>query len=602
MLAFPLWAQQRVQYEFRFPNRAHHEAEIRATFSEVRQPVLQVVMSRSSPGRYALHEFVKNVYNLRASDGNGHALEITRSNPYGWDISDHNGTVVVEYTLYGDRADGTYTGIDETHAHLNLPATLVWAHGFENAPVSLKFCIPEGSGWKIATQLSPRNDGAWSAPNLEWLMDSPVELSAHSMVEWKIENATFRLSLHHQGGDEQLAAFAEMCKAVVLEEEGVFGALPKYDSGTYTFLIDYLPYAYGDGMEHRDSTVITGTRDLNGSANSEIGTVSHEFFHSWNVKRIRPRSLEPYDFERADMSGELWFAEGFTNYYGTLVLKRAGLSTLDQFVDDMGGAVNDVLTAPGRNVFNIVDMSRMAPFVDRAASIDANNFANTFISYYTYGQALALGIDLSIRERFPGKSLDDWMRTMWQEHPDVNKPYTLADLQKTLAETTGSADFAEEIFRHVYGLEPMDYASLLAPAGMLLQKAHPGAVWLGAHKLNYLENGVEIASNTLRGSPLYNAGLDGGDRILQWDRKTVKTAEELQTWLAKRRPGEHVHLKVITRTGQKSVEMELKENPTLEIVTYEEAGRTVSPEVVAFRANWLGSKAFHMLPNINRTP
>ena len=560
-------------------------------------------MSRSSPGRYALHEFAKDVYNFRASDGNGQPLAVTRPNPYGWNVSGHKGTVVIEYTLYGGRVDGTYTGIDETHAHLNLPATLIWAHGFENAPASLKFEIPDGSGWKIATQLIPRKDGLWWAPNLEWLMDSPVEISAHAMSEWKVENAKFRLSVHHAGSDERVAAFAEMCKAVVLEEEGVFGAFPNYDDGVYTFLIDYLPYAYGDGMEHRDSTVITGTRDLSGSADSEIGTVSHEFFHSWNVKRIRPRSLEPFDFERADMSGELWFAEGFTNYYGLLVLERAGISTLDQFVDYMGGAVNTVLTAPGRKVFDVIDMSRMAPFVDPATSLDPNNFANTFISYYTYGQALALGIDLSVRERFPGRMLDDWMRTMWREHPDIDKPYTLADLESTLAETAGSTDFAEEIFRrHIYGMEPLNYAKLLASAGMLLQKANPGAVWLGARKLNYSEKGVEIASNTLRDSPLYNAGLDAGDRILQWDRKSLKTAEEMQAWLAKRRPGDHVRLKVVTRTGQKNVNMELKENPALEIVTYEEAGRPVTPEIAAFRASWLGSKAIHPLPKIDRAP
>jgi predicted metalloprotease with PDZ domain len=599
----PLCAQEPVRYELHFRNRAHYEAEIRATFSGVRQPVLEVVMSRSSPGRYALHEFAKDVYNFRASDGNGQPLAVTRPNPYGWNVSGHKGTVVIEYTLYGGRVDGTYTGIDETHAHLNLPATLIWAHGFENAPASLKFEIPDGSGWKIATQLIPRKDGLWWAPNLEWLMDSPVEISAHAMSEWKVENAKFRLSVHHAGSDERVAAFAEMCKAVVLEEEGVFGAFPNYDDGVYTFLIDYLPYAYGDGMEHRDSTVITGTRDLSGSADSEIGTVSHEFFHSWNVKRIRPRSLEPFDFERADMSGELWFAEGFTNYYGLLVLERAGISTLDQFVDYMGGAVNTVLTAPGRKVFDVIDMSRMAPFVDPATSLDPNNFANTFISYYTYGQALALGIDLSVRERFPGRMLDDWMRTMWREHPDIDKPYTLADLESTLAETAGSTDFAEEIFRrHIYGMEPLNYAKLLASAGMLLQKANPGAVWLGARKLNYSEKGVEIASNTLRDSPLYNAGLDAGDRILQWDRKSLKTAEEMQAWLAKRRPGDHVRLKVVTRTGQKNVNMELKENPALEIVTYEEAGRPVTPEIAAFRASWLGSKAIHPLPKIDRAP
>jgi predicted metalloprotease with PDZ domain len=560
-------------------------------------------MSRSSPGRYALHEFAKNVYHVRATDGQGHELRITRPNAYGWDVAGHNGTVIFSYTLFGDRADGTYAAIDETHAHLNLPATLAWATEFANRPISLKFDIPAGSDWKIATQLIPEADGAWSAPNLEWLMDSPVEISAHVMPEWKIEDATFRLALHHRGTDRQAGVYAEMCKAVVLEEEGVFGALPKYDGGTYTFLVDYLPYASGDGMEHRDSTVITGTGDLKQSASRMIGTVSHEFFHSWNVKRIRPRSLEPFDFERANMSGELWFAEGFTSYYGPLVLKRAGLSTLDQFAKGMGSAVNAVLTAPGRNVFDVIDMSRMAPFVDAATSIDPNNFGNIFISYYTYGQALALGIDLAMRERFPGKSLDDWMRTMWREHPDIQKPYTLDDLQASLAETTGSREFADEIFRrHIYGEEPMDYEALLAGAGLLLKKSHPGEAWLGSQHLNFSDQGAEISAYTARDTPLYRAGLDKGDRILECDGQTVKTSADLEQCIAQHKPGDQITVKASTWAGEKQFAVALGENPAVELVTFEQAGRPIPPAAAALREAWLSSKAMHPLPKIEQMP
>ena len=597
-------AQQSVRYELTFPNAVHHEAQVHATFVGVRSPVLEIVMSRSSPGRYALHEFAKNVYNFHATDEHGNALEVTRPNPYGWNIAAHGGTVSIEYTVFGDRADGTYDGIDETHAHLNMPATLAWAHGFETVPITLRFELPAGIDWKVATQLLPHPDGTWSAPNLEWLMDSPVEISNHAFPEWKMENATFRLSLHHQGSDAEAAVYAKMCEAVVLEEEGVFGAFPKYDGGTYTFLIDYLPYASGDGMEHRDSTVISGTGNLKDSASRMIGTVSHEFFHSWNVKRIRPKSLEPFDFEHADMSGELWFAEGFTNYYGILVLKRAGLSSLDQFFRSMGFAVNNVLTAPGREVFDVIDMSRLAPFVDAATSIDPTNNGNNFISYYTYGQALAFGIDLMIRERFPGKSLDDWMRTMWREHPDIDQPYTLADLQKTLGETVGNSEFAAEIFQHhIYGKEPLDYGGVVGAAGLVLKKAHPGQAWTGpAHGLNFSDKAVELTGYAQRGSPLYLAGVDKGDRILEWDGKALKSMNDLNDWLSKHKPGDTLTLNVVRRDGPQQAQLTLGEDPTEELVTFEEAGRPVTPEITAFRQNWLGSKALHPLPTIEKMP
>lgn len=598
-------AQEPVHYQLRFPNAVHHEADVTATFSGVRQPVLEVLMSSSSPGRYSLHEFAKNLYDFRATDGQGHELQVVRANPSQWNISGHHGTVVVTYTLYGDRTDGTYDDIDLTHAHLNMPATLVWGRGFEQAGASFQFDLPTGSKWSVATELIPHNDGTWTAPDLDRLMDGPVEISAHAMPEWTIEGQQFRLSLHHHGTKKEAKSYARMCKAVVLEEEGVFGAFPHYDGGTYTFLVDYLPYASGDGMEHRDSTVITSPGNLSDSANELIGTVSHEFFHSWNVRRIRPRSLQPFNFERTNMSGALWFAEGFTNYYGPLVLERAGLSSLKEFANAVGNAVSAVLTDPGRNVRNVIGMSDEAPFVDAATFIDPTNFANTFISYYTYGEALALGIDLSIRTQFPGKTLDDWMRTMWREHPDVQQPYTIDDLQKTLAESTGSAAFAETVFsRYIYGKEPMDYRGLLAHAGLVLRPEHPGEIWLGAsgrQPFNFSEDGVEIAGNTLRGSPLYDAGLDRGDRITNWNGRTLRNETELQAWLSEQKPGGHVTLQAETRSGKRKVEMPLTQSPKLETATYEEAGLPVTPEIAQFRKDWLGSKALHPLPEFKKT-
>lgn len=210
VVASSVLAQEPVRYELRFPNAVHHEGEVRATFSGVKTPTLEVMMSRSSPGRYALHEFAKNVYNVKATDGQGHALNVTQPNPYQWNVSGHSGSVVFEYTIYGDRADGTYNGIDATHAHLNLPAALVWAHGFEKAPAAVKFAIPEGFGWTVATQLALAEDGSWTAPNMDRLMDSPVELSKHALMEWTTGGSKFRMALHHQGTDQEAAAYAKM--------------------------------------------------------------------------------------------------------------------------------------------------------------------------------------------------------------------------------------------------------------------------------------------------------------------------------------------------------------------------------------------------------
>jgi predicted metalloprotease with PDZ domain len=601
-LCIPASAQQpQIRYEVSFPNAVHHEAEIRATFTGVKQPELNVVMSRSSPGRYALHEFAKNVYNVNVTDGEGHPLEVNRADPYSWKVSGHKGTVVVRYTLFGDRADGTYDGIDATHAHLNMPATFVWAHGMDKIPVSFRFLLPEGSNWKVATQLVPVGDGSYTAPNVDMMMDSPVELSAYDFEEWTVGDRQFRIALHHTGTKAEAAAYARMARAVVTEAEGVFGAFPKYDGGNYTFLIDYLPYASGDGMEHRDSTVIAGTRSLKQAAAQSIGSVAHEFFHSWNVERIRPKALEPFDFERANMSGELWFAEGFTNYYGPLILKRAGLSSIDRFNQTIGVAVNAVLTLPGRDIFNVVEMARQAPFVDAATANDPVNTQNTFISYYIYGEAIALGADLTIRTKFPGKSLDDWMRQMWKEHPDVQKPYTLDDLQSALGNATGDRVFAADFFRrHVLGKEAIEYQSLLEQAGLTVRKRPGNHVWLGALRYELSDTGMNITGPVLRDSPAYIAGLDRGDKVLEFDGKAMKTEADLTKWLDGHKPGDKTKLKVESRGGKKDLEMTLTESPSVEVVTLEKSGKPVTKAQLELREQWLSSKAVHALPEVKK--
>ena len=262
----------------------------------------------------------------------------------------------------------------------------------------------------------------------------------------------------------------------------------------------------------------------------------------------------------------------------------------------MGCAVSGVMTAPGRQIFNVVDMSRHAVFFDGGGSTDPVNTANIFISYYTYGQAIALGTDLAIRAQFPGKSLDDRMRAMWREHPDTQKPYTLDDLQQTLA-SVSSKEFAAQLFaNHVYGKEPMEYEKLLARAGILLRKASTPKVWTGVQGFTFSDRGADITTPTLRGSPLYDAGLDRGDRIVEWDGKAIKSQADLTTFLNAHKPGDRVKLQVETRAGKKEVDLELAGPPGYEMVPYEMAGKELTPETKAFRDAWLSSKAIHPAP------
>jgi predicted metalloprotease with PDZ domain len=604
LLASPAAAQQSVDYEIRFPNRVHHEAEVTATFRGVPagQP-LQVRMSRSSPGRYALHEFAKNVYAVRAEDGAGRALAFTRPDPHQWNVAGHDGTVTVRYTLFGDRVDGTYAAIDATHAHLNVPATFVFARGMEGAPVRVRFERPDG--WRVATQLVPTADSAvFTAPNLQYFMDSPVEVGPWDVREWTVAGtegrapSRFRLVVHHAGTAEELDRFAAKAQAVVAEQIALFGEPAGYDFGTYTFLADYLPWASGDGMEHRNSTVLTSAQSLAGAEMGLLGTVSHEFFHSWNVERIRPASLEPFDFEEANMSGELWFAEGFTSYYDDLFIRRAGLYTDAEYAEIAGGIAGAVVNAPGRRFFSPVEMSMQAPFVDAAASIDPQNRGNTFLSYYTWGSGIGLGLDLTLRSRFRNVTLDDYMGAVWREFGRAQtealapaRPYTMADLRRVLGEVTRDTAFANDFFaRYVEGREVVDYGALLARAGFLLRKSAAGRPVLGA-AIGEGEGGVMVTGAPLVSGALYAAGIDRGDLIVSFDGQPVATPDALRAALAARAAGDGVEIGFVQRGQRRTARVTLPENPSLEAVTYESAGMRVTPEMRAFRASWLASRA-----------
>src|SRR4051812_38282142 len=359
-----------IRYRLSFPEPQHHWMQVEASFTDLGSGTLELRVSRSSPGRYSLHDFAKNVYDVHAFAGDGHELATQRPDPYGWNVSGHGSAITVKYKVFGDRVDGTYLGVDTTHAHINMPAAIMWAHGLDDRPVSVAFEQPAGMQWQVATQLHPAGSPLEvTAPSLQYLMDSPSEFGPVALRQFTVGARTFRFALHHNGTDAELDAYVKDVEKIVQQEGAIYGEYPVYEPGHYTFLADYLPYASGDGMEHRNSTVMTASAALATDRSMLLDTVAHEFFHCWNVERIRPRGLEPFDFDRADLSGELWLAEGFTQYYGPLALQRAQLVDLRETASTFAGLI-DAVSAPGHLVRSAEEMSQMAPFIDGGRTID----------------------------------------------------------------------------------------------------------------------------------------------------------------------------------------------------------------------------------------
>ena len=584
---------QKVSYLVSFPNIVHHEAKIELQATDFTQKELVCRMSRSSPGRYATHEFGKNVYDVKAFDKSGKSLEVIRVDGDVYKVANLDGFVKIEYTLYGNHPDGTYAGIDQESVQLNAPATFMWIKGLENAPIEIQFKLPSNKKWTIATQLKPTNNtDKFTAPNLQYFMDSPVKIGDLSIKEWKLTNPdnktyNFRLALEAAASDSLKNVFAGKVQKVTQEAKMVYGEFPAFDYGQYTFLASINPYVKGDGMEHRNSTMIALPTKFDGSDNL-LGVFSHEFFHAWNVERIRPKTLEPFNYEKSNMSFELWFAEGFTQYYGELLLKRSGFNSLDEYCQTIGSLVNTKENTLGAKRISPVQASCQAVFVDAGVAVDKTNYPNTYTSYYPYGGAIALALDLELRAK--GITLDDFMKAAWQKLGKTEQPYVVQDLENILASVTKDKSFAANFFaQYVNGHESFNYAPLLQKAGLTLKKQFEGKAWLGD---NRFEEGtsLKIASNTLIGTPLYVAGLDIDDQIVKMDGKTVGKKADLDAILASHKPGDQLDIEFKHREETKMTSVSLLENPRFMVQTFESSGIAVSDDVVKFRKSWLDSK------------
>ncbi|SFH08727.1 M61 family metallopeptidase [Pedobacter insulae] len=595
LASFSVNAQQEISYELSFPNAIHHEAEITMSVPNVPTGTLKVRMSRSSPGRYATHEFGKNVYRFKAFDEQGKKLTVLQLAGDEYSIPNHGNTVKITYTLFGNWIDGTYAGFDETHAHMNIPATFAYPIGMDKRPRTVKFNLTNKQNWKVATQLKPLTNGVYYAPNFQYFMDSPIELASYHTASWNVKNPdgktqTIHLVSHSKDDQKTIDNYAEMLKKMVDEHFAVWGEFPAYDYGNYYFLHDVYPDYAGDGMEHRNSTVIVQrTPKIAGYESNLLGTFSHEYFHSWNVERLRPKTLEPFNFEHSNMSDELWLAEGFTQYYGNLLLTRAGFKSVENASQTFNGIINTVLNSSGAKNFSPIEASRYAVFADAGVSIDQTNKNNIFTSYYTYGASVALALDLRLRAEFK-LTLDDYMRALWKAYGKPEIPYTVPDLEKTLGLLTKNTAFANDFFKkYVYGTEKNDYAKLLLHAGFILRKADPNGAYTGMGRVTF-ENGKATLGSTMAGTPAYEAGLDFGSMLLTMDGIAIKDQASLNSVTKDHKPGDTINVTYSYYGEEKTTKLTFSENPVLEIIPIEKTGGSLTPAMQTFRDSWLNSQ------------
>ncbi|HLL72957.1 MAG TPA: hypothetical protein VK363_16060 [Pyrinomonadaceae bacterium] len=483
-----------ISYQLSMSNPASHLFEVTLTV-ETPQAVEAVdfQMPRWSPGRYAVFDFAKNVQEVRAKTFcappvfcDAATLPVTRLDTQTWRVFPGKSRgVALSYKVFANDLSGTFSQLDARHANFNGGSIFMYVVGHKPDPVRLTINAP--AGWRIINAASASTDQReWQFPNYDILIDTPTEIAPDFTVdEFKVDGKPYRVMVHSFGDEkDKRAALVQQIERVVRAQVAFMGT-PDYDG--YLFLMHFDPTApRGDGMEHLSSTQIITTRALGdkGVAEDALDTAAHEFFHVWNVKRLRPVELGPWDFTRPLNTRSLWIAEGLTNYYGGLLQRRAGILNDEQYFRLLTGAIGYVQNAPGNSLISAEEASLIASFIDRTPHYQRTNLNDTTVSYYSKGELIGIALDLLIRGRTRGRaSLDDVMRRMYEEFylhsPQTTyylrgRGYTGADFQRTVSQVAG-ADLSDFFARHVAGVEPLPFEEAFAYVGLRLVKTPASA-------------------------------------------------------------------------------------------------------------------------------
>jgi predicted metalloprotease with PDZ domain len=495
----------KISYRLSMPEPASHLFNVQVDVRTAGADHVDFQMPRWSPGRYAVFDFAKNVQEARAwrvCENNGASdcvtadLPVTRLDTQTWRVDAKVGGtwlaergVTFSYKVFADDLSGTFSQLDRRHANFNGGSVFVYVLGHKQDPTTLKINAP--AGWKIINgQSKSANQSEFSFPNYDVLIDTPTEVAPDFNVEtFEVAGKTYRVVVHSFG--DEGGRRGELAKQVERVVRAQTALMPAPDYEQYTFLFHFDPTARrGDGMEHLNSTQIVETGALadRGVFDGAVGAAAHEFFHVWNVKRLRPAGLGPWDFTRPVVTRGLWIAEGFTNYYGKLSQRRAGVWDDGQLFQSYSRAIGGIENAPGSKLTSAVEASVLAPFIDRASSDQHTNQQNTLVSYYPKGETLAVALDLLIRGRSRGRaSLDAVMRRAYEEfylrsandsYYLKGRGYTVEEFQRLASEVAGF-DLSDFFRRHVYGVEPPPYDEALGYVGLRLTRT-PGQQGSGA--------------------------------------------------------------------------------------------------------------------------
>jgi predicted metalloprotease with PDZ domain len=520
-----------------------------------------LVMPVWTPGSYLVREFERNVQDFAATDAAGKQLNWEKINKNTWRIATNGARDWrATYKVYANELSVRTSELNSSHGYWNNANLLMYPEGFLSSPSTVRVVAPDV--WKVATGLPgvPGQRNTFRAENFDVLYDSPFEVSNFKSILFNVKGVPHRIVIDGAGNYDPERMRRDVQKIVETQVELMGGEVPYRD---YTFIL-HLRSNAGGGLEHANSTslgyprfgftIARGDRATSASPNAGetqrdyrgfLSLVSHEFFHLWNVKRIRPDALGPFDYTKENYTKLLWVAEGITDYYSDLTLRRAGLITDGDFISAKAREIQALQNTPGRLVQS-VEESSFDSWV-KFYRPDENTI-NSQVSYYDKGAILGLLLDLEIRKRSNGaKSLDDVMRTLYTEFFKKDRNYTPADFQKASEAAAGGS--LEEFFaKYVRGKEELNYNAALEAVGLRLDTTLLGANGQPVERVNF---GADVRQDQDRlmvtrvyaGSPAYEQGLNTGDQIVALDNARV-TRDFFNARIAEKKPGDLINLTI----------------------------------------------------------
>ncbi|MBS1209124.1 MAG: family peptidase [Proteobacteria bacterium] len=549
------------------------------------------------PGSYMIREFAKNIVEIRAQQGAA-AVSLTKLDKHAWRTGklDAGQPLVVETVIYAWDLSVRCAHLDQSHAFFNGTQLFLQVAGRSGQPHRVDIRRPEGEAfatWKVATTLPAATKrsvdkagfGVRLAADYDTLIDHPVEMGDWLSVKFEAAGVPHEMVITGRVSCDvkRLATdLKKACESVIAH----FGKQPPF--ARYLFLTLAVGEGYG-GLEHRDSTALICSRNdlpaIGEAKQSEgyrtfLGLCSHEYFHAWNVKRIKPAAFVPYRLHEENYTQLLWVFEGFTSYYDDLALRRAGLLTQEEYL----GLLAKTITAVERNA------GRLKQSVAES-SFDAwtkyyrqdENSPNAIVSYYQKGALVALGLDLTIRAKTAGrKSLDDVMRHLWQHYGEGSTGVPEGAMPAIIQDATG-VDVRREVARWAEGTEDVPLAKLLKPFGITLSRK-AGARSTGLGIRTKAEGNVLRLASVLDGGSAQAAGLSAGDELLALNGLRV-TAGNLESILGRTAPGDTLEILVFRRDELWRFEVPLGA-PRLEECVLSLAEKPVK-SVIAMRAGWL---------------